>query len=103
MSKNQVGWLSTSGHHTWIDEKLRKEEAMSKPTKGKKARLGCPECNANQTVTGYNHKHNAPYGMEQCHMAGTERFECKECEYPLTRPEAEARGLVYVLDTEGGC
>jgi len=57
----------------------------------------CPECKA---VVKPRHVHSSPYGFTGAHMAGTERFVCPECEYWLTREEAEDRGLVYVLDTK---
>lgn len=60
----------------------------------------CPNCKADQTIIGFNHMHDTAHGMESTHMGGTERFECKGCDYQLSRSEAKERDLVYVLDVE---
>lgn len=55
----------------------------------------CPKCEAK---VEFKHMHSTAYGMESTHMAGSERFECPECGHTLSRDEAKACGLVYVLD-----
>ena len=59
--------------------------------------LGCQQCKANAPI---RHLHNTAHGIEGTHMDGSERFECSACGYTLTRMEANARGLQYVLDVE---
>ena len=46
------------------------------------------------------HLHNEAHGITGTHMAGSERFECRGCGHILSRVEAGALGLKYVLDKE---
>lgn len=57
--------------------------------------MDCPECNKN---TEHNHLHNAAHGIQGTHMAGSERYECKECGYAMRKEEAESQELKFVLD-----
>ena len=55
----------------------------------------CPKC---EKTTEHDHKHDCAHGMFETHMAGSERYECKECGHWLGKKEAEAQGLKFVLD-----
>ncbi len=57
--------------------------------------MNCPKC---QKETEHDHKHDCAHGIEGTHMDGSERYECKECEYIMFKKEAEAQGLQFVLD-----
>jgi len=58
----------------------------------------CPSCKAE--VGRFHHKHDAPYGISDAHLDGSERFECPNCKHILSPHEARTCGLRYVLDTE---
>lgn len=60
--------------------------------------MQCPSCKA--SVERFNHMHDTAHGIAETHMAGSERFECPECDHILTRGEARERGLTYVLDKQ---
>lgn len=57
----------------------------------------CPKCG---NEVQFKHLHDAPYGLAQAHLDGSERFVCPECGHRLSRAEAEASGCKYVLDVE---
>lgn len=55
----------------------------------------CPHC---EKKTEFNHVHNTAHGIPETHMAGSERFICKECKHPFYKHEGEKLGFRYVLD-----
>jgi predicted RNA-binding Zn-ribbon protein involved in translation (DUF1610 family) len=57
--------------------------------------MKCPKCG---NTDAPRHMHDEAHGLSGTHMAGSERFECRGCGHVLSREEAKAVGLKYVLD-----
>jgi DNA-directed RNA polymerase subunit RPC12/RpoP len=57
----------------------------------------CPKCGK---ITEHDHVHNEAYGIAGTHMAGSERYECRECGHALYAEEGSLQGLDYVLDKQ---
>lgn len=57
--------------------------------------MDCPKC---KKETEHVHIHTCPYGIAGAHIAGTERYECKECGYAMFKEEGTSQGLEFVLD-----
>lgn len=56
--------------------------------------ITCRKCG----YTGpHRHMHDAAHGIEGTHMAGTERFECKECGLKTFASDGVA-GFKFILD-----
>ena len=54
----------------------------------------CPKCQGEI----FWHGHNSPYGLAGAHMAGSERYTCKSCNYSIYAGEGKKLGFVFVLD-----
>jgi len=59
----------------------------------------CPSCDSS-SLDQFKHVHNCVHGMPQTHLSGSERFQCRECRFALSREEAKVRGLVYTIDVD---
>lgn len=59
--------------------------------------LFCETCN---DTTEHRHMHDTAHGLEQTHMAGTERFQCTECNHSVYKAEGARRGFAdkFILD-----
>jgi transposase-like protein len=57
------------------------------------SRSSCPECGQELW-----HGHDAAYGMIGTHMAGSERYECHNCNKTWYKKEGEKIGLKFFLD-----
>lgn len=50
-------------------------------------------------MTQHSHMHDSPYGLAGAHMAGTERFVCRECQtYTYAVEGAVAKQFPFKLD-----
>lgn len=77
------------------DEIIRIARIALNPTET--TTTGCPACGS---TLDFQHMHNAPHGIREMHLAGTERFVCSGCDHTLSRAEAKMAGCVYVFDKE---
>lgn len=57
--------------------------------------MDCPNCNKE---TKHRHRHDCAHGIPGTHMAGSERYECVECDYTMWKEEGEKQGLKFILD-----
>jgi hypothetical protein len=55
----------------------------------------CLTCN---TVTRHRHLHDTAHGIAGTHMAGSERFQCRECERTTFAHSEGAEAFPFVLD-----
>lgn len=59
--------------------------------------LRCRDC---KTDTPHNHMHDAPYGIEGTHMAGSERFTCEACGHNIFIGDVRGTDIakLFILD-----
>lgn len=55
----------------------------------------CPKC---EKHTEHKHLHDGAHGISVTHMAGSERYECKECGTSVYKEYGEKQGLKFILD-----
>jgi hypothetical protein len=55
----------------------------------------CLGCN---TTTYHWHLHDTAHGIPETHMAGSERFQCKECKLVTWAHSNDADLFTFVLD-----
>jgi hypothetical protein len=55
----------------------------------------CLGCN---TITYHWHLHDTAHGIPETHLAGSERFQCKECKRTTFAHSPDADLFTFVLD-----
>ena len=53
----------------------------------------CPNCGVS-----LRHLHNEAHGIPGTHMAGSERYECPDCDKSWYKNEGEKLGFKYIAD-----
>jgi hypothetical protein len=56
------------------------------------------DCHRCKKRTEYYHKHDTAHGITGTHMAGSERYECKECGCTIFAAD-KIDGFNFILDT----
>lgn len=57
----------------------------------------CPACGCRG---GFRHMHETAHGIEGTHMAGSERFECEECDHSIHVHGKGAEQFKFILDVK---
>ena len=57
--------------------------------------INCHKC---ENHTEHTHLHDSPHGISGTHMAGSERYECRECGNSVYKEDGDRIGLKFILD-----